>query len=91
MSDDHAVLICRPTSSHAPPTIGSTRRWCEVCADEVWTSPSSLAHAETSGLRVMIVCEDCGLGLMRMDPNATIEPPTPAEMQVIRRTIAEGG
>jgi hypothetical protein len=88
MSDEreHCVLMCVPIAELAEPTIGSTRQFCELCAEPVWATPASIAYAASSGLRVMFACTDCATGLIRMDGDrAEIMPPSPQQLDELRR------
>jgi ribosome-binding protein aMBF1 (putative translation factor) len=85
MSDDHVVLMCVPTATLSEPTIGSTRQYCELCGEEVWATPTSIAYAATSGRRVMFACTECATGLIEMDDRAEIMPPSPEQLAEMRR------
>lgn len=80
MSDDRPVVICGFTDR--PPSVdGARRAYCELCAEEVWLSPSSLAIAPN----IMIVCGECAPGIMMLDANPQFMPMTPQQAAELRR------
>jgi ribosome-binding protein aMBF1 (putative translation factor) len=87
--DDVSVLMCRPTSTLASPSSGSTREYCELCAEEVWASPGSIDYAGSHGrARVMFVCTECGEGLIAADSRAIVMPPSPRQLAELRERLA---
>lgn len=65
MSDDDEtpMLICVSVKEAVATAEGSEVRWCHICADEVWVSPSGLEFIAEEG--VLPVCVECVAGLPR--------------------------
>jgi len=68
---DPSITICMPTADlpqeHVP---GSVARWCEMCAGEIWVSPTALERQETEG--TTLVCSPCGYGMIEASPVAEL-------------------
>ena len=74
--------ICHSTST--PANIeGSTPGWCEICACEVWISPSSQKIIDD--MQPTINCVECASGLMAMEADPRIMSPTLEQIEEIRR------
>lgn len=77
---DRAVVICTPTSR--PPSIKDcTREHCMVCATEVWVSPSTRLIVESPEF----LCIDCAPGVAATQKDFTIQRPSQAQLDEIRR------
>lgn len=74
------ILACLPASMAA--RVGSSRRRCGECHQDVWASPASLEHA---GPGAILVCLHC---LPFADLRTELAQPTPAQLAEIRQAIA---
>lgn len=55
------VIVAAKVTDQPHPVPGSTIAWCDICADEVWMSPTSRRHFE-SGDAATVRCFDCTMG-----------------------------
>jgi hypothetical protein len=71
--DERPVLICSTVESLPEPVEGSTRgHYCEVCAAELWRSPSSDELPDN----VVTMCALCAIGVMETESEVQIMPVT---------------
>ena len=61
---ERPVLICGAVRGPDDDVVpGSEIRWCEICAEEIWVSPTGLTFVADHDDKVQLVCLDCAMGL----------------------------
>jgi hypothetical protein len=86
--DERPVLVCSTVESLDNPIAGSTRgHYCELCAAELWRSPSSAELPDD----VTTMCAECALGVMKTENEVEIVPLTPGQRRELRKHFEKGG
>jgi hypothetical protein len=75
MSD---YLVCALVSEMDDPVEGSHVRWCSICAEEIWVSPSSIHLID---VKVTPVCGECVNGLPTEGAEIVILPEVEQELR----------
>ena len=79
--DVPSALVCLPVGGGRP-VAGSTRTTCAQCGRAVWLAPSGRALLQEHPT-LPVLCLADGRERMRIDPQATLLPPTPAQWREI--------
>jgi hypothetical protein len=85
---DAHVLVCTPTSEllEGDEEPGSVRRWCSVCADEVWVSLDGQRFIEREP-KVKVMCNECAYGALAAAGEYRVLPVPGSQRQPFERPM----
>ena len=84
--DDGILLICLPVMPKERPYVpGAVVRECADCGRPIWVAPSGQKMEREQGAEV--ACFECAEKRMKEDPESKLQPPTPEQIEEIKRTL----